>query len=131
MKSERLNSLAHSANKESQIKSGQRVSTSDLGCSIKQRFSQLKLRKETWMHVIDLNYFKTCDDEYTTQRKGSTGVQKSEWSSSKYTPDNGALPRAPKKAPACKTETTFDETALFLAVFLVPSGLRRWKCCWK
>ena len=41
----------------------------------------------------------------------------------KNLPDNGALPSAPKNAPAWKTETTLDDTASILAVFSEPSVL--------
>ena len=43
----------------------------------------------------------------------------------------GALPRAPKNAPACKTETTLEETSFERFVSMVPSCFTRPKCFWK
>ena len=37
----------------------------------------------------------------------------------------GALPEAPKKAPACRTETTLDETWMSLLFLIDPSALTR------
>lgn len=39
--------------------------------------------------------------------------------------DTGAEPKAPKKAPACRTDTTLDETAFALLTSLVPSSLTK------
>jgi hypothetical protein len=46
-------------------------------------------------------------------------------------PETGALPSAPKNAPAWRTETMFDETAFVLWTSLVPSGLSMPKWPWK
>jgi len=43
----------------------------------------------------------------------------------------GALPRAPKKAPAWRTDTTLDDTLFVLFVFAEPSGFNMPKCVWK
>jgi hypothetical protein len=43
----------------------------------------------------------------------------------------GAEPRAPKKAPAWRTETTLEEMALVLETLGLPSGFNRPKCARK
>lgn len=46
-------------------------------------------------------------------------------------PEMGALPNAPKKAPAWRTDTTLEETSLAFLVLGVPSGFKRPKCSLK
>ena len=45
--------------------------------------------------------------------------------------DKGALPRAPKKAPACKTDTTLDDKSFTFLAFLEPLGFNIPKFFWK
>lgn len=46
-------------------------------------------------------------------------------------PEMGALPSAPKKAPAWSTETTLEDTSFAFFVFGDPSALTRPKCALK
>src|ERR1700683_4694044 len=43
----------------------------------------------------------------------------------------GALPRAPKKAPAWRTDTTLEDTSFVFLVFGEPSAFNIPKCVWK
>ena len=45
-----------------------------------------------------------------------------------YSPEMGALPRAPKNAPAWRTETTLDETVTAWLLLTVPLALMIPKC---
>jgi hypothetical protein len=45
--------------------------------------------------------------------------------------DIGALPRAPKNAPAWSTDTTLEDTSVVFLAFGEPSAFNIPKCVWK